>query len=213
MTQRLGWLGPVIVIVGAIVAGFGAWFMITSRPTAGPIIDRLAIDDQHALIVRSEDGGPRSFVELHEGDRVLWQALVPRYAGRPGVPGIAWSPVAVSVRVIRNGFAEIFALSMHDSSKLGGMRLAPDHGAVTVDAPGPVTLTDHERSYEVVSGPGWHQLTAIDLRTGKALWSHDLGPDAVKDGGVINGRVWIDQGKGPIWFVGLSGESPRADST
>jgi hypothetical protein len=204
---RLGWLGPAIVGVGAAVGALGVWYMVHARPTAGPVIDRIAVDDHHALVVRGEaGGGDRAFVELRDDDAVVWQALVPRYAGRPGVPGIAWSPTAVSVRVIRDGHAELFALSMHDASKLGGMRLAPDHGPVTEHADGPVTLTDHLRSYEVVSGPDWHQLVAIDLASGHALWARELGPAPVRTGGVADGEVWLDQGAGPHAYAALTGK-------
>jgi hypothetical protein len=215
MTRRnLGWIGPVIVGIGIAVAAWGVWYMVHARPTPGAEIDRVPIDDRRALVVRAEAGGDRAFVELRDGDAVVWQALVPRYGGRPGAPGIAWSPVAVSVRVIRDGHAELFALSMHDASKLGGMRLAPDHGPIA-PADGPVTLTDHTRSYEIVSGPDWHQLVAIDLTSGRALWARELGPAPVRAGGVTDGaaggRVWIDQGVGPHAFVALTGkeEGPR----
>lgn len=203
--SKLGWLGPVIVLVGAAVAALGIWYFVHARPEPGAVIDTIAIDDRRALVVRAEAGGDRAFVELRDGDRVRWQALVPRYGGRPGAPGIAWSPTAVSVRVIRDGHAEIFALAMQDASKLGGMRLAPEHGPIADDPGAPVTVTDHVRSYEVVSGPDWHQLVAIDLTSGRALWSHELGPARVRDAGLAPGEVWIDQGAGRRSFVPATG--------
>jgi len=207
---RLGWLGPAIVGVGAAVAALGVWYMVHARPVAGAVIDTIAVDDHRALVVRGEAGGERAFVELRDRGAVVWQALVPRYAGRPGEPGIAWSPSAVSVRVIRDGRAELFALAMRDATKLGGMQLAPDHGPV-IDEPGPVTLTDHARSYEVVAGTGWHQLVAIDLSTGRALWARELGPARIVAGGVTDGWVWIDQGAGPHSFAALSGKDRGPD--
>jgi hypothetical protein len=186
--------------------------MIHARPAAGNEIDRIAIDDRHALVVRAEAGGDRAFVELRSDETVVWQALVPHYGGRPGAPGIAWCPTAVSVRVIRDGHAELFALAMHDASKLGGMRLAPDHGPIAAQADGPVTLTDHVRSYEIVAGPDWHQLVAIDLATGQALWARELGSAPVRAGGVTGAQVWIDQGAGPHVYAALTGkdsDTPR----
>src|ERR1051325_7515700 len=97
---RLGWLGPAIVGTGIAIGAWGVWYMVHARPAAGPEIDRIAIDDRHALVVRAEAGGDRAFVELRSDETVVWQALVLRYGGRPGAPGIAWSPTAVSVRVI-----------------------------------------------------------------------------------------------------------------
>src|ERR1041385_424017 len=107
--QRLGWLGPGIVLAGAAVAAVGVWYMVHARPVAGAVIDTIAVDDHRAIVVRAEAGGDRAFVELRDRDAVVWQALVPHYSGRPGVPGIAWSPTAVSVRVVRDGHAELFA--------------------------------------------------------------------------------------------------------
>lgn len=208
--RNLGWLGPAIALTGAAVAALGVWYMIHARPVAGPVLDTMAIDARRALVVRSETHSDRAFVELRDGDAVLWQALVPRYGGRAGAPGIAWSPTAVSVRVIRDGRAELFALAMHDASKLGGMVLAPQHGPIDPDAAGPVTLTDHARSYEIVSGPDWHQLVAIDLTSGRALWAHELGPAEVRAGGVADGVVWIDQGSGHHAYAAVSGNEKNA---
>lgn len=203
---HLGWLGPAIVIVGAAVAAVGVWYMVHARPVAGEVVDTIAIEGPRTLVVRGERGGERAFVELRDGDAVVWQALVPRYGGRRGVSGVAWSPGAVSIRVIRDGRAELFALAMSDGHKLGSIRLAPDHGPIAEAPPGPVTLTDHVRTYEVVSGPDWHQLVAIDLMSGHALWARELGPAPVQAGGVADGRVWVDQGAGPHGFAALTGE-------
>jgi hypothetical protein len=193
MKRRLGWLGPAIVLLGVAIAGLATWFMIASRPEVGAVIDTIAIDDKRALLVRAEAGGDRNFIELRDGDKTVWQAIVPTYAGRPGAPGIAYGKLAVSVRVIRSGRAEVFAIALANGSKLGGFKLAPDHGDVTKQTSGPVTLTDHERSYEIVSGAGWNQLVAIDLATGSALWKQELGATPIEAGGVEAGSVWILQ--------------------
>jgi len=209
---RLGWLGPAIVLVGAAIAALGGWYVVHARPAAGAAIDTIAIDGRQSLVVRGESGGDRAFVELRDGDQVKWQALVPHYAGRPGHPGIAWNQTAVSVRVIRDGHAELFALAMHDASKLGGMRLAPQHGKIVDDPASPVTITDNIRSYEVVSGPDWHQLVAIDLASGKALWFRELGAEPIRAAGVDGHGVWIDQAAGRRTFAPLTGEDVPAPS-
>ena len=54
--NRLGWLGPAIVGVGAAVAGVGTWYMVHARPEAGAVIDTIAVDDHRALVVRAEAG-------------------------------------------------------------------------------------------------------------------------------------------------------------
>jgi hypothetical protein len=203
--RRLGWLGPAIVGLGAAVAAVAVWTIATGRPEPGPVIDTIRLDDRAALIVRAEQGGDRHFVELREGDRLAWRALVPPYAGRPGAPGVAWNRTAVSVRVVRGGRAEVFALAMRDGSKLGGFTLAPGKGPAAIATRGPVTLTDHVRSYEIVSGDGWHQLVAFDLSTGEGLWKQDLGATPVDGGGLAGagdtaeeidrGVVWLQQGE------------------
>ncbi|HWO26033.1 MAG TPA: hypothetical protein VNO30_45210 [Kofleriaceae bacterium] len=195
--RRLGWLGPAIALAGAAVAGLAVWYMVRAKPQVGAVIDTIRIDDRAAFVVRAEAGGDRNFVELRDGDRLVWRALVPPYAGRPGAPGIAWNQIAVSVRVLRDRRAEVFALSMHDAAKLGGFKLAPGHGPAVIAARGPVTLTDHVRSYEIVGGDGWHQLVAFDLATGEGAWKQELGPAPIDDGGIeagaAGGTVWLLQ--------------------
>lgn len=190
----LGYLGPAIVIVGAAVAGLALWYMQHARPKVGAVIDTLSIDATHSIVVRAESGGDRSFVELHEGDVVKWQALIPHYAGAPGRPGIAWSDMAVTVRVERDTRAEVFAFLRSNAVKLGGLRLAPEHEPIKTQAQGPITLTDHERSYEIVGGRGWNQIIAIDLHTGTGVWKVDLGPDPIRAAGVDDRGVWLEQG-------------------
>lgn len=191
--RRLGWLGPAIVLLGLAAGSVGVWYMMHARPKAGAVIDTFVLDPHTKIVVRAEDGGDRSFVELRVDDDVKWQALVPHYAGKPGKPGVAWSQNAVSVRVIRDGKAEIFALSMNDASKLGGIHLASEHNGIDPDASGPLTMTDHLRSYELVAGDGWHQLLGIDLKLGTAIWKKELGPVPVTAGGVDGGLVWVEQ--------------------
>ncbi|MCX5748224.1 MAG: hypothetical protein NT062_37710 [Proteobacteria bacterium] len=206
---RLGWLGPVIVVFGLAIGGFGVWFVVTQKPKAGAVIDEIPIDATAKLVVRDEAGGDRSFVELVVDGDIKWQALVPTYAGRKGRPAIAWSTQAVLVRVVRNQRAEVFALNMKDASKLGGFRLAPNHDA-PIDDGSPITVTDHFRSYEIISGPDWHQLVGIDLQNGKGLWRVELGPTPLTAAGVEGGEVWVVQGGAKRKFLVFTGaEKPQ----
>ena len=191
---RLGWLGPVLFGVGVLAALGGVWLIVSGRPKPGALIDTLAVDADTELRVLAEDGGDRNFVELRHGGRVEWQALVPTYGGRRGAPGIAWSDIAVTVRIVRDGRAEVFALARRDASKLGGFTLAPNHGPIVTAATGPVTLTDHVRSYEFVAGPDWHQLVGVDLRTGEGLWRVELGAAPIAAAGLDGDAVWVAQG-------------------
>ena len=207
---RLGWLGPLIVIVGTAIAGAGLWIMLKNKPTAGAVIDEIHLDARVTVKIRAEASSDRSFIELYVDGELKWQALVPPYAGRPGVPGIAWSDNALSVRVIRDNRAEVFALAMHDASKLGGIHLSPDKGPVLRNPPGPITLGDHVRSYELVSGDGWNQLVAIGLDLGRILWRRDLGSGPIEGGGIENGFVWIQQHGEKRWFNVFSGKEDRS---
>lgn len=190
--KSIGWIGIAIVTVGAAVAALGVWYMMHARPKVGAVIDEIAIDGGK-LVVRAEDGGPRSFVELHLGGELKWQAMIPHYAGARGRRAIAWSPDAVTVRVERNGRAEVFAFAMRDAAKIGGFRLAPEHEPIQTQREGPITLTDQVRSYEFVGGADWNQLIAIDLRSGLGVWKVDLGKGAIRDAGVNDASLWIDQ--------------------
>ena len=79
---------------------------------------------------------------------------------------------------------------------------------------GPVTLTDHVRSYEIVSGVGWSQLVAIDLATGEPRWKQDLDGGLIEAGGVEGEFVWIRQAGRTRRFRTVDGsETASASST
>jgi hypothetical protein len=190
----------VLVLGGAAVAAVGIVYWMGARPVAGDLIasyEAPEVGPGAILMVRAERGGDRAFVELHRmggnEDTVVWQALIPRYAGDSHRQALAWSHDAVTVRIERGTSAEVFALAMHDGTKLGGFRLAIEHQPFHVEASGPITITDHVRSYEIVGGAGWHQLIAVDLATGKGQWMVDLGAEHVDDGGCESGSVWVMQ--------------------
>lgn len=192
---RLGYLGPAIVIVGAMVAGVGAWYAVHARPKPGDVVDTIELGDQRQLVLRRELDGERAFIELRDRDAVQWQALIPHYSGTRDRRAIAWGPTAVTVRVERGGREEVFALAMRDGRKLGGRRLAPEHEPITTPASGPITLTDHRFSFELVGGANWHQMIAVELATGNVAWKAELGMTPATDGGIINGRIWLLQNR------------------
>lgn len=202
---RLGWLGPAIVSVGAVVAGLAIWFMTSVRPEAGEIIDTIQIGAGHSLVVRNEVKSDRSFIELRQGDTVKWQALIPHYAGSKGRPAVAWSDKAVTVRVERNGRAEVFAFSMGNAAKLGAYRLAVEREPITTHPEGPITMTDNVRAYEIVGGVDWHHLVAVDILRGGGIWKVDLGRAPITAGGVAGGQVWVEQAGQRRSFDGATG--------
>jgi outer membrane protein assembly factor BamB len=187
-------LGPILFFVGAAVAVLGGWYVLHARPKPGAVIDTIPIDKNAELVVRHEASSDRAFLELHMGGELKWQALIPHYAGEKGRPAVAWSPTAVTVRVERDGHAEVFAFAMRDAQKIGGYRIAPEHEPITTQKEGPITLTDQIRAYEIAGGSDWHQIAAIDLATGKGVWKRDLGPQPITDGGVDGSNVWLVQG-------------------
>lgn len=209
--RRLGWLGPIIVIVGAIIAVFASWYVLTARPKAGAEIDRIKIDNGGEIVIRAEQGGKRSFIELYEKGALKWQALIPTYAGAPGRPAVAWGERAITVRVDReHGRAEVFAFSRSTAARLGALRLAQNHEPIHIHREGPITLTDHIRSYELVGGADWHELIAIDLATGEGVWRAELGKAPITAGGVENDQVWLDQAGKRRWFDTKTGREQSA---
>lgn len=207
MSRRLGLLGPILVLIGAAAAAVGVWWMSTAKSQAGPFLDVVALDGETALAVRGERSSRRAFLELRRFDgQVAWQALIPPYAGRPGAPGLAASSEAASVRVVRDGGAEVFGLSMRNASKIGAFKLAAarprDPYGHTL--PAAVTLTDLRYSFELVGdepnpraghpGEPWAVLAAIDLATGRPQWNVELGGEPVRAAGLVDGAVWVQQG-------------------
>jgi hypothetical protein len=209
MARRINWIGIAIVGVGFAIAGLGAWYVVHVRPEAGDVIDTFTLADGRSIVVRAEHGGERSFLELRRGEEVVWQALIPHYAGSRGRSGVAWCPTVVTARVERSGRAEVFALSLQSSEKVGGFRIATEHEPIQTQPIGPITLTDHVRSYELAGGADWHQLVGVDLTNGVGLWKVELGPGAVEDGGVTGDHVWIRQAGRERSFDGATG---REDS-
>lgn len=210
--RNVGWIGIVIVGLGVAVAAVATWYILHARPKMGALIDSIPIDNDSHFELHEELAG-RSFIELVSHGELKWRALIPKYAGEKGRPGVAWNADAVTVRVDRGGKqAEVFALSMKDSAKLGGFRLAPDHPGAVTEKTGPITVTDHIRSYELIGEHDkWHSLTAVDLKTGKALWSADLGHWDVTDAGVEPPLyVWVVQAKQKRWYNVLNGNENRS---
>ena len=135
--RRLGLLGPIIVGLGATLAGLGIWWYVTHRPAPGAEIDRVALDPVTSLVVREERSSDRAFVELVRNDKLVWRALVPPYAGRRGASGVAWNADVVTIRVMRDQRAQLFALAIRDAAKLASIKLAPDHGPAVKATHGP----------------------------------------------------------------------------
>ena len=211
--RRLGWLGPIVVLVGAAVAGVAVWFVLRSRPVAGDVIDTIAIGPDAKLVVRAAKGNNNSFLELHERGALKWQAFIPRYAGAPGRPAVAWNDGAVTVRVDREGGrAEVFAFARANAHKLGMLRLAQHKEPIRIHAEGPITLTDHQRSFEIVTGADWGYLIAIDLAIGEGAWQAELGKGPITRGGVEGGRVWIEQSGKQRFFDAKTGAEQTGNS-
>jgi len=212
--SRLGLLGPILAFVALAAAGTAIWYMVHARPEPGAVIDTVQIGPDAKLVVRGEQGGHRSFLELHENGALKWQALIPHYAGTPGRPALAWNEKAITVRVDRdNGRAEVFAFTREHAKKLGLLRLAPDKEPIHIHREGPITLTDEVRGYELVGGPTWHELIAVELGTGNGAWRVELGPSPITAGGVEGGTVWLEQAGKRRTFDGATGREQTVTQT
>lgn len=208
--SRLGWLGPAIVIIGLIAGSIGVWMIFHFKPQNGVVIDTIEVDATTKVIIRSEANGPNAFAELVEDGKLKWQSLIPPYAGRKGRVGVAVTPIAVAVRVLRGDQAELFCLARANGTKLGGVRLGLGHTASKNDSNGPLQFSDGRRTYEIVGGDGWNQVVAIDLTLGNPLWKQELGAAPVTGGGIEGGNVWLVQGGLKRWFNVFSGKEDRS---
>ena len=210
--RLLGWLGPMIVLVGAAIAGLGVWYVLRAKPVVGDVIDTIEIGSGAKLVVRAEKSGKNGFLELHEAGALKWRAYIPRYAGAPGRPAVAWSDRAVTVRVDRDGGrAEVFAFARGKGHKLGMLRLAQIKEPIQIHAHGPITLTDHVRSFEIVTGKDWGYLIAIDLESGEGAWQAELGKAPIGNAGVEPGRVWVEQAGKQRFFDAKTGRELSAN--
>ncbi len=209
--HRLGWLGPILVLIGVAAGGVAVWYFLVAQPKAGDVIDTIVLDDHSKLLIRDEaGGGPRDFVELYEHGALKWQALIPAYVGTPTRPAVAWSDRVITVRVERDGRAEVFAFLRETSGKLGALRVAKDKEPLHIHPEGPITLTDHVRSYELAGGPGWHEIVAVDLAKGEGVWKVKLGAQPITAGGLEDGAVWLEQAGTRRWFDAETGRERSA---
>jgi len=118
------------------------------------------------------------------------------------------------VRVDRDGGrAEVFAFTRANAAKLGALRLAQTKEPIHIHREGPITLTDHVRSYELVGGPGWHELIAIDLGSGEGAWKAELGPTPVTAGAVEQAKIWVEQAGKRRWFDAATGREEPVTQT
>lgn len=203
--RRLGWLGPALLAVGLAAGGTGIWYIRAAKPHPGAVIDTIPIGGGAKIVVSAEEGGDHSFIGVYDGDQLRWQQLIPHYAGRAGRPAVSWSDAGhvLSVRVERDGRQELWALGLPDGEKGGALFLAPEHeplmSQLDLETPEdkslPLSFHDGVRSYELVEGPGWHQIVGIDLPTGKALWKIELGRETVTRVELNGGQIDLYQGE------------------
>lgn len=185
-------LTAAVMTLGIAVGALGVWWMSRSRPSAGDYVDVLALGGDAAVVVRHERGGTRSFVDLIDGGAARWSALVPRYADPPAGVGLSASAEAVTVRVVRGGLPEVFALSARDAAKLGGIHLAAERAPhpTGYTVPRVTTVMAGTDSVEVIGDdPAWAELIAI--RSGKPAWRQALGAGRVERVAIEGDRVLV----------------------
>ena len=71
-------------------------------------------------------------------------------------------------------------------------------------------MTDHVRSYEIVSGQGWNRLVAISLDLGKIVWQQASLPAPIENAAIDAGFIWVEQAGAKRWFNVLSGKEDRS---
>jgi hypothetical protein len=207
--HRLGWLGPLLVIIGLAGGAFGIWWMQQVRPVAGKVIDAIALGDDAYVVIRDQQGSSRNFLEMIVAGNVKWQTMIPPYAGRLGSPAIGVGPDTLSVRLVRNGHSEVFGLSISNASKVGSFKIAADRPASPTGHCGKViTLTNGSLSFEVVEGDGWNDIAAVDVTTGVPIWSAKLGAATILDGGFVDDVVWLWNGTATLAFA-LADGAPK----
>jgi hypothetical protein len=202
-------LTAAVMTLGIAVGALGVWWMSRSRPSAGDYVDVLALGGDAAVAVRHERGGTRSFVDLIDGGAVRWSALVPRYADPPAGVGLAASTEAVTVRVVRGGLPEVFALSARDAAKLGGIHLAPERAPhpTGYTPPQVTTVMVGRDSFEVIGDdPAWAELIAI--RGGRPAWRRPLGAGRIEAVAVDGDGVVVTRAGSRLRFDRATGE-PR----
>jgi hypothetical protein len=144
---------------------------------AGPYLDVLALDRTRAVTVRPELGGTRSIVAMYDiqsGTR--WQATTSHYGGDAQVSGLDASDRIVSVRVVRDGHADVVMLDARDGTPLGTLALTDGW------PPSPtgyslahvMTVPGRDHIYQVVGDAQRGAVVAVSPDDGKAQWRHDV---------------------------------------
>lgn len=188
--KRLGWLGPVVVVVGIAVGSVGIWWMKQSRPVPGPYIDVLALDAEWAVAVREQLGSANAFVELRHASRgLVWRALIPPYAGSPQSLALAGSSTAIAVRFVRGRQEHLWALHTLTGKKMGSVHLGDALGAAPVR-----TFGDGKIAFQVVRNTDGYALSAIDLGVGSELWRKSIGADPVFAATITGDAVVLARG-------------------
>lgn len=161
----------VFFLVAAALGGGAIYFLSTDRPKAGEVLALHGLDGDGAVVVRSASH-ERKFIELVNGSgEVLWQALVPGYAGTDDNVAIGIAERVLTVRTFGAGGEALTAFADRKNGKVGKILMGPS----AADAPGR-RLTLGRRAMEFYRGDDriWRVL-GLDLETGDSKWEQELG--------------------------------------
>lgn len=210
MKGRSGTIIVALVMgLGLVLGGIGAWWVVHARPRPGEFIDVLATREG-AVVVRKEKASAHAFLEVYDGSHLRWRGMVPHYAGRPGAVAIAASRRSVTVRVVRRGHPYVFAFDAGTGAKIDSFDLTPeapaDANAYTLPTVATVSDGDLGRGAEILATPGGKDTLVIGvaLDERRLAWNKTV-PGVASDAWITGDTLVVQAGTARHAFALVDG--------